>query len=506
MKRLLYLAPLVAGSLLLASCDGGGSRQAGPRADAQGRLHYGELAFEPCALRGPGGNAVEAQCGTLEVPENHDAPEGRQITLAIALVPAKGMAEADPIFMIAGGPGQSALESYPIVAEAFSDVRRNRHVLLLDARGTGGSNPLHCPDFSDEEILADPRNDSVEAVVRLTEACRDRLQETSDLRFYTTGEHVRDLDLVRSRLGVERINLVGVSYGTRVAQQYAASYPQHTRTVVLDSVVPNSLVLGLDHARNLEDALDAQFQRCRANQACLGNLGDPRQQLALVRERLQAGGIAPVRYRDPVSGEWREEVPRYIHLASLLRLYAYQPSMAATLPLLLHEASQQRYESLLAQSRLLSAQMSDTMAMGMSLSVSCSEDASEFGESDGRDDGTVLGTVLVETLRAQCAVWPKGTRSERFREPLSGDLPLLAISGEYDPVTPPRYGDEVVQGLPNARHLVLPGQGHSVLGTGCMPKLFAQFVESADAAALDAKCLERLSAQPPFAGNYGWEP
>lgn len=505
MKSALFPLSLLAGALLLAACDGGTRPQAGPRADAQGKLRYGELTFEPCALSAPGGDAVEAQCTTLEVPENHDAPDGRRIGLAIALVPARGMAEADPIYMIAGGPGQSALESFPMVRDAFSDVRRNRHIVLVDARGTGGSHPLHCPDFSDEDIIADPANDSPEALVRLTEACRDRLQQDADLRYYTTGEHVRDLDLVRRAIGVARINLVGVSYGTRVAQQYAAAYPQHTRSLVLDSVVPNSLVLGQDHARNLEDALDAQFQRCRANEACLTNLGDPRQQLTLVRERLQAGGIAPVRYRDPVTGEWREEVPRYAHLASLLRLYAYQPSMAATLPLVLHEASQQRYESLLAQSRMLSTQMGEAMAMGMGLSVSCSEDALEFGPETA-DDGTVLGSLLVDTLREQCAIWPRGGRADTFRQPLGGDVPVLAISGELDPVTPPRYGDEVVQTLPRGRHLVLPGQGHSVLGTGCMPKLFAQFIETTDASALDAGCLERLSAQPPFAGNYGWEP
>ena len=137
-------------------------------------------------------------------------------------------------------------------------------------------------------------------------------------------------------------------------------------------------------------------------------------------------------------------------------MYAYQPSMAATLPLVLHEASQQRYESLLAQSRMLTGQLGDAMAVGMGLSVSCSEDAADFGEGNGQDDGTVLGPILVDTLRAQCAVWPKGTRSERFREPLSGDMAVLAISGEHDPVTPPRYGDEVVEGLANGRHLVLP--------------------------------------------------
>src|SRR5690606_25271474 len=214
MKFPLFPLTLLAAGLLLVACDGGHRQQAGPRADAQGSLHYGGIAFAPCALAGPGGSSGEAQCATLAVPEDHAAPAGRTIELAIALVPAKGMAEADPIYMIAGGPGQSAIESFPQVAGAFSDVRRNRHVILVDARGTGGSNPLHCPGFMDEAVLADPQNETPEAVVRLTEACRDALQERADLRFYTTGDHVRDLDLVRQRIGVERINLVGISYGT----------------------------------------------------------------------------------------------------------------------------------------------------------------------------------------------------------------------------------------------------------------------------------------------------
>ena len=497
--------PPVALAVALAACSGGPGQPDGPRTDAQGKLRYGAITFEPCSLSAAGNLSVEAQCATLSVPENHAAPEGRKIELAIAFVPADGMAEPDPVYMIAGGPGQSALDSYPMLGDAFRDVNRSRNVVLVDARGTGRSHPLQCPGFSDEETLEDPANETPAAVVRLTEACRDELQKTSDLRFYTTGDHVRDLDAVREALGAERINLVGVSYGTRVAQQYAAAYPQHTRSVVLDSVVPNTLVLGQDHARNLEDTLDAQFHRCRTDQACLQNLGDPRQQLALVRERLQAGGIAPVRYRDPVSGEWREDVPRFGHLAGLLRMYAYQPAMAATLPLVLHEAAQGRYESLLAQSRMLMSQMGDAMAIGMGLSVSCSEDAGEFASRDG-DADTVLGSLLVDTMAQQCSVWPKGARAADFRAPLSGDVPVLAISGQFDPVTPSRYGDEVIKTLPNGRHLVLPGQGHSVLGTGCMPKLFAQFVETTDAKALDATCLERLSAQPPFAGNYGWEP
>jgi len=491
-------------SAALSACGGRQQEAAGPRAGADGLLRYGEVVFEPCSLSAAN-RSVEAQCASIEVPENHDEPDGRRITLSLALVPAEGMAEPDPVFMIAGGPGQSAQETYPMAETAFRDVNRTRHVLLLDARGTGRSNPLHCrPDGEDETLFTDVAGAAASIRV-FAERCRDELSKSADLRYYTTGDHVRDLDFVRRRLGVDRVNLVGISYGTRVAQQFAATYPQHTRTVVLDSVVPNTLVLGQEHARNLEAALESLFERCRADAGCRGNLGDPRELLATVRARLQAGGIPPVDYRDPVSGEWRREVPRFGHLAGLMRLYAYVPEMAATLPLVLHEAAQGRYEGLLAQSRMLSRSVGDSIALGMSLSVSCSEDADDL-RRDPADDATVMGNDLVDMLTVQCEVWPRGTRAQNFREPLAGDLPLLALSGEFDPVTPPRYGDEVVATLPNARHIVLPGQGHNVIGIGCMPKLLAQFIETADAKSLDAACLDRLSAQPPFAGYYGWEP
>jgi pimeloyl-ACP methyl ester carboxylesterase len=493
---------LLSAVLALSACDGRNDA-AGAHATPDGNLRYGSLLFKPCSLSEAGVDAVEAQCATLAVPENHDAPGGRRIELAIALIPADGQPEPDPVVMIAGGPGQSALESYPQLHGAFTDARRNRSVLLVDARGTGQSHPLQCEQDEDaDEALA--AEETPAAARAFAERCRDALQKTSDLRYYTTTDHIRDLDLVREQLGVDRFNLVGVSYGTRVAQQFAKRYPEHTRTVTLDSVAPNSLVLGQEHAQNLDAALKHQFARCAADLACKQGLGDIAAQLAQVRDTLRAGGLAPVRFRDPVSGQWRNESPTYGHLALLLRLYAYQPQAAAMLPLIVHDAAQGNYESLLAQSRAIYAQISGAMAQGMGLSVSCSEDF-ELAP-DAADDDTVMGSEFAALVSEQCAVWPKGKRPADFRAPLTGDVPVLAISGEFDPVTPPRYGDEVVEHLPNGRHLVLPGQGHSVLGVGCMPKLFAQFIETADARALDAECLQRLKPTPPFAGTYGWEP
>jgi pimeloyl-ACP methyl ester carboxylesterase len=437
-------------------------------------------------------------------PENPDAPQGRRIGLAVALIPAESQTESDPIVFIAGGPGQSILEAYPMLHPAIDDARRSRNVLLVDARGTGRSRPLQCSEMLElEGSIAGDAEDP--ALLRsLTERCRDRLAKEADLRFYGTAEHVRDLDLLRRTVGVEQFNLVGVSYGTRVAQQFAARYPKHTRTVTLDSIAPNTLVLGQEHAVNLDAAIRKQFARCLADGACKRNIGDPAALLAQVRSRLQAGDLAPVRYRDPTNGEWREEVPRFGHLSALLRFYAYRPESAALLPLILHDAAEGRYETLMSQARALSGDIGDSIALGMHLSVSCTEDPELTVRAADAD--TILGNSIAEFLQTQCAVWPKGKRDPDFRKPLSGDLPVLAISGEFDPVTPPRYGDEVVKTLPKGRHLILPGQGHSVLTTGCMPKLFAQFLETADAKGLDVECLKRLKAAPPFAGNYGWEP
>jgi pimeloyl-ACP methyl ester carboxylesterase len=502
MLQRLALASLLVG-LVLTGC-GGRTQAPGLRATPDGNLRYGTLVFKPCSLSVARVSAVEAQCASLSVPENHDQPEGRKIELAIALVTARGQAAPDPIVMIAGGPGQSALESYPLLHDAFSDARRNRSVLLVDARGTGSSHPLKCEDAEGRSAVAEENNVQPEQARAFAERCRDALAPASDLRYYTTSDHVRDLDLVRGELGVQQLNLVGISYGTRVAQQYAKRYPQHTRTVTLDAVVPNSLVLGQEHARNLDAALKLQFARCAADEACTRNLGDPAAKLAELRQKLRAGNLPVVRYRDPGTGEWRSEAPTYGHLALLLRLYSYQPQAASMLPLIVHDASQGNYESLMAQARSIYGSVSDAIMHGMQLSVVCTED-SELA-SDPGDAATLLGSEFVDFSRAQCEVWPKGERSADFRAPLSGEVPVLVISGELDPVTPPRYGDEVVKSLSNGRHLILPGQGHNVIGVGCMPKLFAQFVEGANAKVLDAGCLERLSATAPFAGNYGWEP
>jgi len=468
---------------------------------AQPRM-YGRIAFTPCTLAPQFGAAsVEAQCGSYEVAEDPARPDGRRITLNIAWIAPDEDAEVapDPVFLLAGGPGQSATEVYPQLAPAFREVLRHRNVVLLDQRGTGKSNPLKCEAGKDL-----PFDAGIEAVSAETARCRDTLSRSADLRFYTTTDAVRDLDELRQALGVAQLDLLGVSYGTRVAQQYAMRHPESTRALVLDSVAPNTLILGNEFAANLEHALDLQFERCEQSAQCVEAVGHPRAQLDALMAKLRSDPPM-VRYRDSATGESKQESLTADAVAGLMRMYAYMPLMSSVLPLQLHEAAQGRYDGLMALTRMLGDSVAGQMAMGMQLSVICSEDA--FGlEADPSLEGTLLGNQFSEFIGAQCELWPKGEMPDDFHQPLRSDVPALVLQGEFDPVTPPRYGEQVVETLPNARLFVLRGQGHNVVGAGCMPKLVAQFLDTTDAAALDGECLDDLGYVPPFTSFNGWEP
>lgn len=464
----------------------------------------GKIAFSPCSITSPmAKDSLDAMCGTYTVPEDRAAPGGRKIALNIAwLQPTeRGRAQPDPVFFLAGGPGQSAVDSFPGLNPVFKEVRKQRDVILVDQRGTGKSNPLSCAPPEGDEDDYDP---SPEAMQAHAASCVEALSKKADLRHYTTTDAVADLEDVRQAIGAEQINLVGVSYGTRVAQQYAMRHPAATRSIVLDSPVPNTLGLGNIFARNLDDALALQFGLCTKDPACRDKLGDPRAELDVLLNRLRANPVQ-VDYRDATSGEVKQGTLRAETVAGLVRMYAYMPLASGLLPKLIHEANAGRYANLMALSKMLVGDVKESMALGMQLSVVCSEDAASMVVRE-QDAGTVLGNLLPVGMAAMCKAWPRGRVPADFNQPLATKVPALVLAGEFDPVTPPRYGKEIVKTLPNGRLFVLKGVGHGALGAGCMPKLFSQFIEKTDAKALDGKCLDTLAYPTPFISFNGAQP
>jgi pimeloyl-ACP methyl ester carboxylesterase len=465
----------------------------------------GSLTFKPCELGRPGSGATaRAWCTVFEVPENRDDPHSRRIGLKLAIARSDAQVpDSNMAVLLAGGPGEAATESWVIEASAFDDVRKHHDVVLLDQRGTGGSNPLSCKGAegaSDESSFTL----DLDKVRKDVTACLTEVKQKADPRYYTTTIAAQDLEDVRKALGSPAFDLVGVSYGTRMAQQYLIHYPASVRSVVLDSAVPNQSVLGEDFAANLDDALRKDFAGCLAVPACKQNFGDSMQTLYQLRDALRANPHT-VSFRDPQTYQMVERPLSEFSLASVVRMFAYQPETAALLPLSINAAAHGDVGPLLGQSKLLSGDLSGDMNSGMSMSVICSEDA-DLLQPRPQDQNTILGSHLTDAIKAQCDVWPHGTRPADFHAPLKSDKPILILSGEFDPVTPPRYGEEILAGLSDGRQLIFKGQGHSLLGRGCMPQLLGKFIDKPDPKALDASCLDKLGPTPAFIDFNGASP
>lgn len=416
------------------------------------------------------------------------------LSLHVAVVPAMRLQPAaDPLFILSGGPGQAASDYYLSIGPAFARIRRDRDIVLVDQRGTGRSNRLDCrlPEGAELARLDAPR---LRAALR---ACLATLP--GDPRQYTTSIAVRDLEEVRAALGYQRINLYGVSYGTRVAQHYLRRHPQRVRTVILDGVVPPQLALGPQAPLDAQRALDAVFARCSASEPCRQAFPQIARTFVDLREQLERQPLT-LSVPDPLDAQQTTISFGASELAAAVRLLSYVDETTSILPLLIHEAQvRRRPEALAAQYLIIKREVEAQIASGMHYSVVCSEDAPRWQDRPldmAALERTYMGTAYVSALGTICAEWPRGPVDEDFHEPLRSDVPVLVLSGGNDPVTPERYGRQIMTGLRHARHLVLTGQGHGQIAIGCVPRLAARFIAAGSAAALDVSCIETISPAP----------
>lgn len=462
------------------------------------------LVLEPCQLGAPGSpSRLAARCGALRVPEDRSRTDGRSIDLRIAVVPAVSRDPApDPLVFLTGGPGQAATETYPQLAPAFRRINRDRDVVLVDQRGTGGSNALRCPD---EEVkdLALLDEDRIRPWVS---RCLERL--AGDPRFYTTSIAMTDLDEVRERLGYERVNLYGLSYGTRAALTYVRMFPERVRAVILDGVVPPTEVLGLDVAADAQRALDLTIARCSSDPRCRVAFPHLSKDLDSVMERLQTP--VTVTLRHPRTGEAEQIALTREMAAYAIRLLSYSQETASLVPLLLSSAARGDEAPLAAQFLIVTARVGETMAEGMGISVVCSEDF-PFLEEEAiveRNRDTYVGALQTDSLKLVCPLWPRGRVPEDFKSPAQSKAPVLLLSGEADPVTPPENGALTASqlGASAALHIVARGQGHIVVHRGCIPRLAAEFVENGSFTGLDTRCVEEIAPQPFFLSYSGPTP
>ena len=474
-RRLPLRAALVAAFALLA----GAASQAA------------SLPLHACRLAGL---EHDAQCGVLKRPLDPARPDGTQIDLHVVVIPALARQKLpDPIFFFAGGPGQSAIELAGTIEHLTSRLGARRDLVLIDQRGTGHSAPLKCDEPTAQDALAQAL-DRTRAVAAL-DTCRVALQKLpwGDLRFYTTTIAMADTDAVREALAYDRINLLGISYGTRASLEYLRAYPSHVRRVMIDGVAPPDMVLPDTDDADADAALAALFRDCAAEKAC----AQAHPALDQAWQRLLAAMPKAIDVIGPATGEMRHVTMTREALRNFVRPGLYSPTLGAVLPYAIDQAAAGHFEPLMAF-----AAGGVDLAEGEHFSVICAEDAPRMAASagPGSDEGAR------GLYRAACANWPRGAVPAAFYTIPRSAAPVLLLSGGIDPVTPPRHAERVAKALgPNARSVVVANNGHNVTGIACMRDAVFHFINAAndaEAQAVDTGCAAKvprpLAFQPPL--------
>lgn len=447
---------------------------------------------------------TDAYCGTYQVFENRATREGRTIDLKIVLLPALGNEpHPDPLFFLAGGPGQGAARMARGLREIFRRVQADRDIVLIDQRGTGDSNGLNCE--TDNESLA-ALNESIESGMARLRDCMERLQAKADLRLYTTSIAMDDLNEVREYLGYDDINLYGGSYGTRAALVYLRQHEPTVRSMIIDGVAPPDMRLPLFFARDAQRALDRVLADCAADAICNEKHPDLAARLRTLVKELESSP-ADVRLTHPRTGISESVSLDGEFVVNVLFGALYAPLTSTLLPDLIARAERRDFQSLLALA-MANENAADNMAMGMQLSVICAEDFPRITPEQIADagSGTVFESHLMTARMRACEFWPRGEVSPGFYDPVTSNVPTLILSGDLDPVTPPTWGESVLPHLANARHIVVPATGHGAITTGCGMRIATQFINSASVENLDVNCLEALRRPPFFLTPAGPDP
>jgi pimeloyl-ACP methyl ester carboxylesterase len=455
--------------------------------------------LKPCSAdEGP----TDAYCGTHVVFENRDAKQGRTIGLRVVLLPALSRdAKPDPVFFLAGGPGQGAAQMARGLREVFRRVQSERDIVLVDQRGTGKSNPLTCTPASDS--LQDVNEPDHTGLERLRKCMQGY---DADLRLYTTAIAMDDLDEVRAFLGYDRINLYGGSYGTRAALVYLRQHEPRVRAMVIDGVAPPDMRLPLFFARDAQRAFDLLLADCEKDDQCRARYPQLAVRVKALLERLER---TPVKTRlvHPRTGLEDDVTVNAGLIASTLFAALYSPLAGSLIPALVERAERDDFQGMLALA-LMNSGLAENMALGMQLSVLCTEDFGRITPEDAEREaaGTLFGRHLLETRMKACEFWPKGTVPADYYQPVQSSVPTLILSGQLDPVTPPSWGDTVGRFLPNSKHLIAPGTGHGVVSTACGMRIIRDFFDRAATAGLDESCLTLLKRPPFFLTPAGPDP
>jgi pimeloyl-ACP methyl ester carboxylesterase len=434
------------------------------------------------------------RCLSVSVPLDYARPDAGSLKLHVTVAPAfRESARGDPLFVLAGGPGQAGSDVLALLSAAFKRVRATRDIVFIDQRGTGLSGKLDCETPANEDTMSDA---DLEAELRRCIGAK-----RVPFAAYTTAAAARDIEQVRRTLGYGKVNVWGGSYGTRLGQAYARAFPDSVRSLVLDGVAAPEQVIPAG-GRDGQAALDKLFEQCRLDAACNKAYPNLRAEFDALAARAEAGlklSIADPRTAQQVSFTMTSQ-----RFFGTVHNILYAPADARRLPFLIHSAYQGRWEPFIARHNIAGDFASDaSSAILLHLAVVCAEDLPRMTPALIKEDAATITRPLADRLPGLCKML--NVPAVPWTEPAAIQAPALLLSGALDPVTPPRRAESAARRMRKAQQLVVANAGHGVSQLGCAPRLLREFLDRPDSP-LDAKCLTEIPAPTFQLGSAGPQP
>ena len=430
------------------------------------------LHLAPCKIAG-----APARCGTFDVRESPRS--SRTLPLKVIVLAAREHNDS-AIFPFSGGPGMATTPGAEDEIKIFGAELRRHDVVLVDQRGTGGSAPLRCPAAQTKHV-----RELIEGELfplPFIRDCRREIEKHSDLTAYGTAEFTDDVDVLRRALGYDAIDIVGTSYGTRSALTFLDRHPHSVRTLLLEGPLPPENPMPLYAGRDAQLALDRIVADCKAEAACAAAFPDVA--LDLVRA-LTALDAKPARFD---AGECHVTMSRG-EFGEFLRSRMYSAERQRLIPLMIHRAAAGDWSWIAPYwLRYRDGWYDD---IGAFLSISCPGDVRWIDDAAIRaaSANTFLGDYRVRRQIAACNAWASG-RAPRVSIP-AVDVPVLIVTGDRDPVTPPIWATLLQSRLQRARTIVLNNNAHAEPST-CALDLEIAFFDAGSFEHLDGSCAKEI--------------
>ena len=430
------------------------------------------------------------RCFSISVPVDYQQPDRARLLLHVTVAPAfRDGGEPDPLFVLAGGPGQAGSDLLPLLEGAFRRTRATRDIVLIDQRGTGLSGKLDCDNL---QTLVEQTLPEQEAALQ---RCLRKLDKP--FAFYTTDHAARDLDQIRQALGYRQVNVWGSSYGTRLGQAYARLFPDNVRALILDAVAsPDQIIFAW--GEDGQTALDTVFALCAADRACHATYPNLATQFASLTQHIATNAVK-LQVPHPRTANPLTLTLSSAQFAQTVRAALYSGAVSSRLPFLIDSASKGNWQPFIAQMFSTTDLSIDGPSTGLMLAVTCAEDIPRVTPAilaaEQRNSFIAASELTMITRWCDFVRVPVVP----YREPTMITAPVLLLSGALDPVTPPHRADSAAKYMRRAQHVVVANLGHGVSQTGCAPRLLRQFLDH-PASPLAAACLQEI---PPASFQLG---